>query len=61
MLLIKGLTSGRITGRCFKFSIPVVIVEESSSVVDPDLTYHFDTDPDPSFQIKAQNFEKVLK
>ncbi len=30
---------------------------------DPDPTFHFDADPDldPSFQIKAQNFEKVIK
>jgi hypothetical protein len=30
---------------------------------DPDPTFHLDvdTDPDPSFQIKSQNFEKVLK
>jgi hypothetical protein len=34
---------------------------------DPDPTFHFDADPDadpdpdPSFQIKAQNLEKVLK
>jgi hypothetical protein len=32
---------------------------------DPDPAYHFDADPDPdpdpSFQIKAQNHEKVLK
>ncbi len=32
---------------------------------DPDPTFHLDAvpdpDPDPSFQIKAQNFEKVLK
>jgi len=30
---------------------------------DPDPTFHFgaEPDPDPSFQIKAQNLEKVLK
>ncbi len=30
---------------------------------DPDSTYHRDEDPDldPSFQIKAQSLEKVLK
>ncbi len=32
---------------------------------DPDLTFHPDADPDPnpdpSFQIKAQTIEKVLK
>ncbi len=30
---------------------------------DPDLdpTFHFGGDPDPSFQITAQNLEKVLK
>ncbi len=30
---------------------------------DPDPTCYFDADPgpDPSFQIKAQNIEKVLK
>jgi hypothetical protein len=30
---------------------------------DPDSTYHPDAnpDPDPSFQIKAQTFEEVLK
>ncbi len=30
---------------------------------NPDLypTFHFDADPDPSFQIKVQNLEKVLK
>ncbi len=30
---------------------------------DPDPSFHFDADPypDPSFQIKAQNLEKVLK
>jgi hypothetical protein len=30
---------------------------------DPDSTYHPDADPDPetSFQVKAQNLEKVLK
>ncbi len=30
---------------------------------DPGLTFHFDANPnlDSSFQIKAQNFEKVLK
>jgi hypothetical protein len=32
---------------------------------NPDPTFHFDADPDPnadpSFQIKAQNLEKVLK
>jgi hypothetical protein len=28
---------------------------------DPDSTFHFDADPYPSFQIKAQNLEKVLK
>jgi hypothetical protein len=28
---------------------------------DTDPTLHFDADPDPSFQIKAQNLEKVLK
>jgi hypothetical protein len=30
---------------------------------DPDPTFQFDADPnpDPSFQIKAQNLEKVLK
>jgi hypothetical protein len=30
---------------------------------DPDPVFHFDADPDPdpSFQIKAQNLEKVLK
>ncbi len=28
---------------------------------DLDSTYHPDADPDPSFQIKAQTFEKVLK
>jgi hypothetical protein len=28
---------------------------------DPDPACHFDADPDPSFQIKAQNLEKVLK
>jgi hypothetical protein len=30
---------------------------------DPDLTFHFDADmdSDPSFQIKAQNLEKVLQ
>jgi hypothetical protein len=30
---------------------------------DPDSAFHFDADPepDPSFQIKSQNFEKVLK
>jgi hypothetical protein len=30
---------------------------------DPDPTFHFDADlyPDPSFQIKAQNLEKVLE
>jgi hypothetical protein len=28
---------------------------------DPDPTLHLDADPDPSFQIKAQNLEKVLK
>jgi hypothetical protein len=29
----------------------------------PDPTFHYDTDPDPdpSFQIKAQTLEKVLK
>jgi hypothetical protein len=27
--------------------------------LDPDPTFH--SDPDPSFQIKAQNLEKVLK
>jgi hypothetical protein len=40
-----------------------------SSVADPDPAFHFDADPDPaflfdsdpSFQIKAQNLEKVLK
>jgi hypothetical protein len=28
---------------------------------DPDLACYFDADPDPSFQIKAQNLEKVIK
>jgi hypothetical protein len=28
---------------------------------DPDPTFHFDPDLDPSFQLKAQNLEKVLK
>ncbi len=30
---------------------------------DPDLvpTFHFDADPDPSFRIKAQKLEKMLK
>jgi hypothetical protein len=28
---------------------------------DPDPVCHFDADPDRSFQIKAQNLEKVLK
>ncbi len=28
---------------------------------DPTGTFHFDADPDPSFQIKAQNLEKALK
>jgi hypothetical protein len=28
---------------------------------DPDPTFHCDADPDLSFQIKAQNLEKVLK
>ncbi len=28
---------------------------------DEEPTFHFVTDPDPSFQIKAQNREKVLK
>jgi hypothetical protein len=34
---------------------------ETQKVADP--TFHFDEDPDPdsSFQIKAQNHEKVLK
>ncbi len=40
-----------------------------SSVADPDSVCHFDADPDPTFhfdsdptfQIKAQNLEKVLK
>ncbi len=27
---------------------------------DPVITFHFDADLDPSFQIKAQNLEKVL-
>ncbi len=27
---------------------------------DLDPTFHFDADPDPTFQIKAQNLEKVL-
>jgi hypothetical protein len=33
-----------------------------SSVADPHLACHFDADPDPdpNFQIKAQNLEKVL-
>jgi hypothetical protein len=26
---------------------------------DPDITFHFDADPDPSFQMKAQNLEKA--
>jgi hypothetical protein len=29
--------------------------------LDPDPTFNFDPDPDPSYQIKAQNLEKVLK
>jgi hypothetical protein len=28
---------------------------------DPACNFHADPDPDPSFQIKAQNLEKVLK
>jgi hypothetical protein len=28
---------------------------------DPDPAGDFDADPDPTFQIKAQNLEKVLK
>jgi hypothetical protein len=39
---------------------PVCHFDES---LDPDHTFNFDRnpDPDPSFQIKAQNLEKVLK
>ncbi len=35
----------------------------NGSVLDPHPTLHFDADPDPdpSFQLKGQNFEKVLK
>jgi hypothetical protein len=29
--------------------------------LDPDPTFLFDADPDSSFQIKAQNLEKVLR
>jgi hypothetical protein len=32
-----------------------------TSVADPHPSCHFDADPDPNFQIKAQNLEKVLK
>jgi len=28
---------------------------------DPDPAFHFNADPDPTLQIKAQNFEKMLK
>jgi len=36
---------------------------DADSDADPDSTYlpDADLDPDPSFQIKAQNLEKVLK
>jgi hypothetical protein len=28
---------------------------------DPTVTFHFDADSDPSFQIRVQNLEKALK
>jgi hypothetical protein len=38
-------------------------VEPHHFDADPDSTYHPDADPnpDPSFQIKAQTLEKVMK
>jgi hypothetical protein len=35
--------------------------DDSHFHVAPDPTFHLDADPDPSFQIKAQNLEKLLK
>jgi hypothetical protein len=45
--------------------MPSSVVDLHHFDVDPDSTDHPDADPDPnadpSFQIKAQTFEKVLK
>ncbi len=44
----------------FSISFLLIFGLESGSVV-PDPTFHFVADLNPSFQIKAENLEKVLK